>query len=105
MKRSPLNKIGRIGKANKIARDKIAEIAEEMNLRHCELQFTGCKKTMFLAPAHKHKRIWYKGNAELLADPQEWICACVVCHDVIEKNPDLTEDVFDKLRPPIIKSV
>jgi len=99
MKRTPLKKIGKIGKANIEARNKIAEIAEEKGLNYCELGFTGCSKGLFLAPAHRHKRQWYKGSAKLLADFNQWISACTNCHNVIEVNKDLTEGVFEKLRP------
>src|SRR3990167_3553810 len=101
MKRTLLKRIGKIGEANQEARAKIAEIAEERGLNYCELGLSGCLHTVFLAPAHRHKRGWYKGNAELLADPYEWISACVNCHSVIEANKDLTEGVFEKLRPKL----
>ena len=99
MKRTPLRRIGKIGKANKEARAKIAEIAEERNLTRCEIMLEGCLGGMFLAPAHKHKRAWYKGDAELLADPDEWVCACQNCHNLIEIDPELTATVFEQLRP------
>lgn len=99
MKRTPIKKIGKVGKANIEARKRIAEIAEEKNLNYCELGFTGCTHTLFLAPAHRHKRAWYKGDVDLLADYNQWICACTNCHNVIEHNRDLTEGVFEKLRP------
>jgi hypothetical protein len=99
MKRTPLKRIGKIGQANIEARKKIAEIAEERGLDYCELGLTGCLGKMYLAPAHKHKRAWYKGNAELLADPNEWVSACQNCHNLIEIDPKLTADVFEQLRP------
>lgn len=98
MKRTRIKSIGPIGKANIEARRIIAEISEEMNLIRCEIQLTGCKEGLYLAPAHRHKRIWYKGNADLLADYRQWVCACVVCHSKIENDHELTERIFLKLR-------
>lgn len=98
MKRTPLNKIGKIGRANIEARDKIAKIAEEKDLCNCEIRFDGCLNWMALAPAHRHKRSWYKGDVEKLSDYNEWVAACVACHDKIENDPVLTEEIFDRLR-------
>ena len=77
----------------------IAEICEERSLRRCEINFAGCLVTWALAPAHKNKRIWYKGNAELLADYDQWVVACQMCHDKIEHDRELTLKVFARLRP------
>ena len=98
MKRTPLNKIGRIGKANIIARQRISNIAEDLNLNYCELRLDGCTGNFALAPAHRHKRGWYKGDPELLSDYKQWVCACQVCHNQIEIDPVLTEEVFINLR-------
>ncbi|MCK9371015.1 hypothetical protein M0R04_13980 [Candidatus Dojkabacteria bacterium] len=98
MKKSPLNKVGKIGKANIEARKRIAEIAEEKGLNFCEIKLDGCLGGMYLAPAHRHKRSWYKGNVELLADFNEWVCACVSCHNLIEHNEELTANIFKKCR-------
>lgn len=99
MKRTPLKRVGKIGRANKEARDKIAQIAEERGLDYCELGLNGCLGRMYLAPAHRNKRAWYKGDAELLADYDQWISACANCHNIIEVDPALTEEVFEQLRP------
>ena len=94
-----MKRIGKIGLANIEARKRIAAIAEEKNLSYCELGLTGCTRTWPLAPAHLHKRSWYKGDVDLLSDYNQWISACQNCHEVIENNRDLTEGVFEKLRP------
>ena len=98
MKRTPLKKLGKVGEANMEARKRIAEIAEERGLNYCELKLTGCLGRMYLAPAHRHKRAWYKGDVNKLSDYRQWISACQLCHNVMEHNKDLTEGVFDKLR-------
>lgn len=53
---------------------------------------------MFLTNAHRHKRSWYKGDVELLSDRKQVIKGCVNCHDAIEHNKELTEEIFTKLR-------
>ena len=104
MRKTPLNKIGKIGKANIEARKRIATIAEEKRLNHCELHLYGCLYKFALAPAHKHKRAWYKGDVEKLSDYNEWVAACQNCHNLIENDPKLTEEVFKELRPsPTLK--
>ena len=98
MRRTPLKRIGKIGEANILARKKIAEIAEEKNINICEIKLKGCLPNYFLAPAHRHKRAWYKGDVDLLSDFNQWVCACVVCHNTIEHNETLTEEVFKRCR-------
>ena len=98
MKRTRLNKIGRTGRANIEARKRIAEIAEEKGLNHCELRFSGCTGSWPLAPAHKNKRNYYQGDVEKLSDFKQWVVACTSCHDRIENNKELTKIVFEKLR-------
>lgn len=93
-----MKQIGKIGKANIKARKKIAEIAEELNLNYCEARLEGCMGTFGIAPAHKHKRVFYKGDWEKLSDYKEWIVACQHCHEMMEKNRELTEKVFRRLR-------
>ena len=98
MKRSPLKRIGKVGEANIKSRRMIAEICESLNLSRCEIRLGGCLISWPLAPAHRHKRIFYKGDADRLADYRQWVCACQRCHDIIEHNPELTEQIFQKLR-------
>lgn len=100
-----IKKVGTVGRANHIARTAIATIAEKKDMKRCELGpvltalgITGCTKTWPLAPAHRHKRSWYKGDADLLAREDQWVAACTCCHDRIEHDSVLTEEVFVKLR-------
>lgn len=94
-----MKKLGKIGLANVKARRLIAEICEAENINRCELKLPGCKQYLFLAPAHRHKREYYKGDVAKLADKREWVAACVVCHDQIEVSRELTDKMFKKLRP------
>jgi hypothetical protein len=92
-------KIGKIGRANQIARRKIAQIAEEKGLDRCEK----CGSTFGVAPAHKFPRVYYKGNVELLSDFKQWIALCINCHTVLDDRSKTTEEsknkLFDILRP------
>lgn len=83
---------------NKEARTRIAEIAEEKGLDRCELKLKGCTDYIFLAPAHRKKRVEYS-SAEELADENEWIVACTNCHSIIEDSRELTDKSFKQLRP------
>ena len=100
MKKSPLRKIGKIGKANIEARKLIADIAQEANLTSCEIMLSNiCAKNFGLAPAHKHERHWYKGDIQKLSSISEWVAACQPCHFHIDTHAKLKEEVFNKLRP------
>ncbi len=93
-----IRKVGKVGKANLTARALIADYAKKMNLTKCEIGLEGCTGSWPVAPAHRHKRAWYKGDAVLLAHPKQWIVACQCCHDQIEFDAELTEEVFTRLR-------
>lgn len=95
MKKTPLRKVGPIGKANIEANKRIRE---QNPVRHCEVKLKDCLGGIFLTIAHRHKRVWYKGNPARLADPKEWIVACVKCHNAIEHNKELTKKVFEMLK-------
>lgn len=101
-----IKKVGVVGKANMESRALIAKKAEVMKLTTCELGpilvrdygINICLYNFALAPAHRHKRAWYKGDVEKLADVKQWVAGCQCCHDAIEHNAALTEEVFMKLR-------
>lgn len=104
--RKPMNKVGKIGRANIAANKKIREHAEKHSIDHCEVcalnmpEFKDieCVGSFALTTAHKHKRAWYKGDPDLLSDPSQWVKACVTSHDRIEHDEALTEEVFNRLR-------
>jgi hypothetical protein len=103
MKRKRLNPIGKRGRANRLSRSEIAVIAEAEGLEYCELQLPPNKypgKCLIYAsePLHRHKRDWYRGYAEKLADRKQWLAGCRRCHDIIEEDKELTEEVFMQLR-------
>lgn len=102
MKRTPLNRVGKIGLANLEANKRIRAYIEYHSIPPvCEVGLTGCLRGMFLQIAHRHKRAWYKGDAELLSDYSQWVSACQHCHNIIENQPEYTEKLFIKLRPKI----
>ena len=96
----PMNKIGKVGKANIKANKIIRAYSEKHNLESCELKFKGCLGKFTMANAHRHKRAFYKGDPELLSDPKQWVKACTPCHDRIEHNEALTKSEFSRLRGP-----
>ena len=65
----------------------------------CEIRFPGCVGTFTCGFAHKHHRIWYYPNPELLRSFQETVLACTKCHNKIENNEELRKSIFKKLRP------
>ncbi len=96
--RKAIRRVGKVGKANLEANQAIREYLEMHPINSCELMLDGCLGNMFLQVAHKHKRAWYKGDVTQLSNPNEWVCACTVCHNIIEHDLKLTESVFKRLR-------
>jgi hypothetical protein len=79
-------------------RPKIIQMFIEKGITRCELMLDGCLGDFALAPAHRHKRGWYYERPELLGDFFEVVLACVNCHDKIEFDKKLTEEMFIKIR-------
>ena len=96
MRNSPLKRLGKIGKvnigANKILREKLGHIT------YCEMKLEGCMGNWPLQFAHRHKRIFYKGDIDKLSDIKQVVVACQNCHELQENNKELTEQIFNKLR-------
>ena len=90
---------------NKAANARIRAYCDEMGISHCEIRLPGCMGRFGLSNAHRHKRVWYKRfewdeqeTIEALSDPTEWVKGCAYCHQRIEKDKELTEEVFMRLR-------
>ena len=96
-RKTRINPKGRVVKANQESRNMIANIAEEKGLNYCEIGFPGCLQTQFLAPAHRHPRIWYKGIAERLADFKQWIVGCQSCHQKLDDRSQISQLVSDSI--------
>ena len=91
LKRTPLNRIGKIGKINLEANQKIKEIWEREGIDRCEIKLPGCLGNWTLQNCHKHKRSWYIDCPELLYSFKEVVRGCQNCHDKIEYDRVLTE--------------
>jgi len=93
-----MKRIGRIGKINIKANKILKQKYTERGTKSCEIRLPGCMPNFALSFAHKHKRLWYYSRPELLSSIKETLIACPNCHDEIEDNKKLTEEVFKKLR-------
>ncbi len=91
-----MRKIGKRGRMNQKARKMIADFCISRGMVLCMIQLDKCMNIAH-APAHRKKRRHYK-TAEELADPKEWLPACISCHTKIEANPTLTKKVFKELQ-------
>ena len=86
-------------KVNRKANKEIAKQAEARGINYCEIGLSGCLRTWFLQPAHRHKRRWYYDKPDkLLWDYKQWVVGCQKCHVEIEVDKELTEKIFLKLR-------
>lgn len=97
MKRTLINKIGKVGKRNLNANKELKIKYQELGITRCEK----CNTEMFLTFAHKHKREWYRKQERqhLLADMNETLLLCQKHHDEIEVSKEKTEKLFSELRP------
>ena len=75
-------------------RAKLKDEYERKGITTCELKLTGCWHNNALSFAHRYKR----------SDPrcehtfEGTVLACNPCHDKIEYDRHLTEEMFNKLR-------
>ena len=98
MKQSRIKQIGKIGRRNIAANKKLKELFSNTSIRSCEIKLSGCMGQFGLSFAHRHKRLWYRSSFALLSDFKQVVLACAYCHQEIEKDSELTERVFIKLR-------
>lgn len=80
---------------NRKANIELKKLFLDKGIYWCEV----CGKAYILSFAHRHKRKWYydKPN-ELLWDFNQVIIVCLICHDKMEKDSELTEQKFMSLR-------
>lgn len=95
-----MRKVGKIGRINIDANEKLKYIFEQKDIRSCELRHPGCTCQYALTFAHRHKRIWYRSRPEMLSDFNQVLLLCQHCHAYIEYSPYLTHDAFMRLRGP-----
>lgn len=99
MKRTRLNKIGKVGRNNLKANKEIAQMWLDKGIDFCELGLTVCIQRMLpLQNVHRHKRMWYRNQPEKLSDFKQVVRGCTACHNRIENDKQLTEAVFFNLR-------
>lgn len=91
-------RIGKQGKVNLRANQKLKKIYQEKGINSCEIKLDGCLGNMFCGFAHRKKRQEYYKTPELLSDFNETLLACVKCHQKIEGNRKLTEEIFNARR-------
>jgi len=89
---------GRVQAWNKI-RAKLKKEFQEKGITRCEM----CGSDNFLSFAHRKKRGGYynrdrKEEEKQLGDFNEVLLLCIQCHEKIEDNKTLTEEVFHRLR-------
>lgn len=96
--------MGKVGRANRFAREKIAEISEENGLDYCEVQISPACYGEAHAPAHRHERVWYRKSPDLLWDIRQWLACCTNCHTALDDRSLTTEEeseaIFLRIRGP-----
>ena len=98
--------VGKQGKINAKANKKIAQMWLDKDIEYCEVceiiyKLTGKLDWACLqasSNAHRHPRVWYKSNPELLWDYKQVIRACMSAHEFLDRNNDIKEAVFILLR-------
>lgn len=81
---------------NATARKEIARISQKYQFNICFANLIPCVRDAH-APAHRHKRDWYKGQPdELLSDIHQWIPCCIPCHNLMEFDKELTAKIFEQ---------
>jgi len=61
----------------------------------CEL----CNSDSWLSFAHRLKRRHYINKGDLINNFNEMLLLCVPCHQILEQDPELTKQTFERLRP------
>lgn len=93
-----MKQLGKIGKNNLLANKRLKKIFLEKEITSCEVNLLGCTGSYGVTFAHRHKRIFYHSNIHLLTDFNHVVVCCLNCHILLEKNKQLTEQVFMQLR-------
>lgn len=93
----------KITEINKKANKVLKQTYERKEIRYCELggilSNEYCTRGYMLSFCHRHKRLWYKTNGlHLLSEFNQTVLGCISCHNLLEVDSDLTEEVFTLLR-------
>ncbi len=99
MRRTPIRRVGKIGKRNIEANKEIADMWMELGVTACEVRLNeNCQGMNLLTNMHRHKRVWYRSCPEKLHDYRHVVRACMYCHQKCEYDKLLTERIFLALR-------
>jgi len=79
-------------------RVKLKKIYQEKGITTCEPRLKKCMGSFGLSFVHRHKRIYYYDKPGLLGSFNETVLGCASCHAEMEKDKQLTIEVFDRLR-------
>lgn len=85
LKRTPLRKIGKVGRANQMANQKIKQFCTDHNIQGCEVKLPGCTN-IFIFPAHLYSRHYLRSSPDLLSNPDQYVMACEYCHRQLDDN-------------------
>jgi len=77
---------------------KLIKLFKEKGITSCEIKLDKCWGKNYLSFAHRHKRKYYLDKPELIIEFNQVVSACPYCHNAIEDNKELTEQIFIKLR-------
>ena len=75
---------------------KVAKMFLDRGITSCEARLEVVKDHSGETPAHRLKRRFY--TDESINSFEEIILACPRCHEIMEKDPELTKELFKKLR-------
>lgn len=102
MKQTPIGQGKKVSEWN-VARVRLKKYFVSLGITRCEvcpaMGWTDCFIDNFLSFAHKQKRIEYYSEPEKLFDINEVVLACQNAHTKMEYDEELTQKVFNKLRP------
>lgn len=94
-----MKRIGKTGRWKIAAKNKIKRMFFDHEIRTCEIKLEKCTGQMFATPAHRHKQEWYNYRPhDLYSSYSQVMWACCSCHQQIEYDAELTEEIFIKLR-------
>jgi hypothetical protein len=94
LKRTPLKRIGKIGRRNIEANRKLKDIYQEKGITRCEI----CNGTFGLGFHHKNKRWFYRDKLHLLSSFYHTLLLNQKCHSILEYDRKKHDYYFNKLR-------
>lgn len=83
---------------NKASNRILVKLYVDKGVTTCEGRFPGCLNNQMLSFAHRHKRIYYRIQPKRLSDFKQTLLLCLNCHEKIEYDRELTEELFIRLR-------